>query len=120
MGIRAAAVMQMVGAIEPMLLSLLAAVAVLLLIACVNTAQLQLAQLQRRRRELAVRCALGASGGRIVGGLVAEVALIATSAGFLGTTLAWAALRIIRTYGASRVPRLADTSFDGRIVLAAV
>jgi putative ABC transport system permease protein len=111
---------QIVGAIEPMLLSLLAAVAVLLLIACVNTAQLQLAQLQRRRRELAVRAALGASGSRIVGGLVAEVAVIATSAGLLGTTLAWAAMRIIRSYGALRVPRLADTSFDGRIVLAAV
>ncbi len=111
---------QLVGKTGPVLLSLLAAVGLLLIIACVNTAQLQLAQLQRRRRELAIRAAIGASVGRIGIGLVAEVVLLAASAGLLGTGLAWIGMQLVRAHGTPRLPRLIDTSFDWRTVLAVV
>jgi putative ABC transport system permease protein len=111
---------QLVGKTQPMLLSLLVAVGVLLLIACVNTAQLQLAQLQRRRRELAIRSALGASGSRLGVGFVTEVLIVAASAGVLGTGLAWIGIRLVSAYGTSRLPGLADIAFDERTVLAAL
>jgi putative ABC transport system permease protein len=111
---------QVVGKTEPMLLSLMAAVALLLLLACVNIAQLQLAQLQRRRRELAIRSALGASHGRLAAAFVTEVLLVTTAAGVIGTTLVWAGMRLVQVYGTDRLPRLTDTAFDARSALAAL
>ena len=63
-----------------MLASLLAAVLLVLVIACVNTAQLVLAQLHGRRRDLAIRAALGSSTGRLAGEVLAEVALLVAAA----------------------------------------
>ena len=109
---------QMVGNIRPILLSLLAAVSVLLLIACVNTAQLQLAQLQRRQREMAIRSALGALRHRIVASIVAEVLVLSISAGLIGTLVAWMGMRVVRVMSATRLPQLANTSFDMRTAAA--
>ncbi|HEY4306597.1 MAG TPA: ABC transporter permease [Gemmatimonadaceae bacterium] len=110
---------QLVGQSEPMLLRLLAAVGLLLLLACANTAQLQLAQLQARRRELAVRAALGASSGRLAREVAIELILLVTAAGIVGGVVAQLGWSIVRAYGASRLPRLADVGFDWRAVAVA-
>ncbi|MGH7618963.1 MAG: ABC transporter permease [Gemmatimonadaceae bacterium] len=111
---------QLVGKIEPMLVSLLASVGLLLAIACVNTAQLQVAQLQRRRRELAIRSALGASARRVMAGLTADVAIVTCVAGTIGIALAWMGLGVVRSYASTYLPRLGDASFDVRTALASV
>lgn len=105
---------QLVGHAEPMLVSLLAAVGLLLALACLNTAQLQVARLQARRRELAVRAALGASGGRLASELAIEVIVLVLAGGALGTLLAWSGLSAVRAIGAGRVPRLDAATFDPR------
>jgi putative ABC transport system permease protein len=111
---------QIVGKTEPMLVSLMVAVALLLLLACVNIAQLQLAQLQQRRRELAIRSALGASHGRLAAAFVTEVLVLTVTSGLIGTALVWVGMRLVQTYGTDRLPRLTDTTFDLRTVVAAL
>jgi putative ABC transport system permease protein len=107
---------QVTGDTRATMLSLVGAVGLLLFLACVNTAQLQLARLQARRPELAVRAALGASSGRIVAGLMIETLYVIVVAGTIGTLLAWAGMRLVRVYGSWRFPRLADAPFDARAV----
>lgn len=111
---------QLVGQSERLLLSLLTAVSLLLLIACVNAAQLQLAQLQRRRRDLAVRAALGASTGRLLLGSTVEVTAVALVAGALGTGLAMVGFRVLRARLADAFPLIANAAFDGRSVAFAL
>jgi putative ABC transport system permease protein len=111
---------QLVGQSEQLLLSLLAAVSLLLLIACVNTAQLQLAQLQRRRRDLAVRGALGAPAWRLLFGSVVEVLAVAVLAGTVGTALALFGFRILRAQLADKFPLLAGAPFDFRTIVVAL
>ncbi|HEY3595477.1 MAG TPA: ABC transporter permease, partial [Polyangiaceae bacterium] len=111
---------QLVGHSEPMLFSLLGAVGLLLLLACVNTGQLQLAQLQARRRELAVRAALGASAHRIGRDVAIELAVLIVLAGAIGGALARFGMSLVRLHGASQLPRLAQAAFDWRAVAVAV
>jgi len=111
---------QLVGRSQRMLLSLLGAVALLLVLACVNTAQLQIARLQARRRDLAIRAALGASAWRLASELLTEVALLITVGWLAGTGLAWFGVKLIRVYGGARVPRLDTISFDVRSALVAL
>jgi len=111
---------QLVGESARLFLSLLAAVTLLLLIACVNTAQLQLAQLQRRRRDLAVRGALGAPAWRLVLGSVVDVLAVAFLAGVAGTGMALAGFHVVRAQLSDKFPLVANASFDMRTLIVAL
>ena len=111
---------QVVGDVSAMLFALFGAAAILLMIACVNAAQLLLARLQSRRHELAIRAALGASTPRIARVLLIEAMLITEIAGALGTLAGVCGVSLVRTAGPSRLPRLADVTFDGRVTAVAI
>ncbi len=93
-------------------LVLLGVVGFVLIIACANAANLQLARAAARRREIAVRSALGASRGRIVTQLLAESAVLALIAGMVGVALAYGGLELLRIVGVDSVPRLDDVRLD--------
>jgi putative ABC transport system permease protein len=100
----------------------LAAVALVWLIATANAANLLVARVTGRRRELAVRAALGASRGRVVRYLLAESTLLATGAAAAGLSLAWGGVRLLRTAGAPYFPRTQEIGLTGPVLwlLAAV
>jgi len=101
---------QVVGNVRRTLYLLLGAVGFVLLIACVNVANLQLSRAIARQKEIAVCTALGASRIRIVGQLLTDSVLLGLGGGTLGIALAFFALRIVRLLGPQSVPRLNDIS----------
>jgi predicted permease len=105
-----------VGELRRPLLLLMAAVGMLLLIACVNIAALLLARASGRQPELAVRAALGAGRGRIARQLVTESLMVALSGGVLGIALALVAVRAFAAWGARELPRPGDISVDGLVL----
>jgi len=111
---------QVVGDVQAMLASLLAAVLLVLVIACVNTAQLVLAQLHGRRRDLAIRSALGSSTARLAGEVLAEVGLLVGAGGVAGVAAGIAGVKLLRAYGSTRLPRAAELTFDARASFAAL
>lgn len=93
----------------------LAAVGLVWLIACANASNLLVARVTSRRRELAVRAAVGASRGRVVRYLLAESALLAIGAVVVGITLAWAGVELLRGVGANYFPRMQEITLDGPV-----
>ena len=107
----------MFGEVQRPLVVLMTAVAMLLLIACVNLASLLLARATGRQRELAVRAAIGAGRGRIARQLLTESIVLALLGGALGVALAFVAVRGLAGAGASELPRAGEIRIDG-VVLA--
>jgi predicted permease len=104
-----------VGHSKRMLLVLLGAVALLLLIACVNAANLLLARSSARVREIAVRSALGAGRWRIVRQLLTESLVIALAGAALGTLLAVGGVRVLVSYLPAGFPRAGEIRLDSRV-----
>ena len=111
---------QLVGHVRQALLVLMAAVGFLLLMACVNVANLLLARGATRRKEIAIRFALGAGRGRIVAQLLSESMLLALAGGTLGMALARGVVALVARLGPASIPRLAEASVDARLFLFAL
>ncbi len=108
-----------VGAVTTPMLILLGAVGFVLLIACVNVANLMLTRASERQGEMAVRASLGATSGRLARQVLAESALLAAAGGALGLLLAMWSLRALVTLAPSRLPRVGGVGLDGTTLLVA-
>jgi len=111
---------EVVGNVRPQLLALFGAVALVLLIACVNVANLLLAQATRREREIALRTALGARRGDVVRQLITESVLLGVLGGGLGLLLAVWGIRAVTSLELQRIPRLDNVGIDWTILLFAL
>jgi putative ABC transport system permease protein len=110
---------QQIGDVRVPLLILLGAVAFVLLIACVNIANLLLARASGRVREIAVRRALGAGRRRILGQMVTESLLLASAGGVLGLLAGIWGVSALKAIAPAGTPRLDDVSIDPRVLLFA-
>jgi len=111
---------QVTGRIRPALLVVFGAVGIVLLIACANVAGLMLVRGEARRRELAVRAALGASGQRLTRQLFTESVVLATVGGAFGIALAALAVRVVRVTAPADLPRFTEARLDLPVLLFAL
>jgi putative ABC transport system permease protein len=107
---------QAVGRIRPALLTLLAAVGVVVLIACGNVANLLLVRASIREKEIAIRTALGAGRGRLTRQMLAESLVLALAGGALGLFLAYVGVGPLKSLAVGSIPRLDDIVIDGRVL----
>jgi putative ABC transport system permease protein len=104
-----------VGDIGPALYVLLAAVGFVLLIACANVANLSLARVGARQKEIAVRSALGAGRARILKQLLTESVMLSIASGALGLLFAFGAVRWLVSFGLDVLPRVREIVIDPRV-----
>ncbi|PYV83033.1 MAG: ABC transporter permease [Acidobacteria bacterium] len=105
----------LVSDVRPALLVLLGAVGFILLIACVNVANLSLARIFSRHKEIAIRTAMGASSARIVRQILAESVVLALLGGALGLTYAHSGIRLIMAFLADKLPASIEVGLTGVI-----
>jgi predicted permease len=108
---------EVVSSVRPALLMLLGAVAFVLLIASVNVANLLLARAEARRREIAIRGALGAGLVRLARQFVTEGILLALCGAILGLALSYGGVRLVQLTNAGGIPRADEIVMDGRVLV---
>ena len=109
-----------IGDTKPAVLAFAAAAILLLLITCVNVANLLLVRGLRRTRETAVRIALGASPGRVVVHVLAENAVLAVAGGVLAIVVATVAVQLFVNFAPASLPRVDEISLNGLALLVTV
>jgi putative ABC transport system permease protein len=112
--------LQVASQTRPVLFVLLGAVAFVLLIACVNVASLLLCRSAARRKEMAIRAAIGAGRGRVIRQLLTESVLLALLGGGLGLLLGAGSLRLLLALSPPDLPRLQEAAFDGTVFFFAL
>src|ERR1700723_2461155 len=106
----------LVADVRPALLVLLGAVAFILLIACVNVANLALAKTFSRQKEIAIRAALGATSARVLRQILTETVLLALAGGALGLAYAHFEIRLIVAFLGDKLPRSIDIGLDSQVL----
>ena len=107
----------LVGDVRPALLVLLVSVGFVLMIACVNVANLLLARAATQVREIALRTALGASRGRVIRQMVTESLLLSTAGGGLGLVVAFCVMPLLIAINPGNIPRVSEIHVDRRVLI---
>ena len=105
-----------VGSVRPAMLTISAAVGFVLLMACVNLANLLLSRSAARQQEIGIRSSLGAGRGRLIRQLLTESLLLAAIGAALGLVMAWQGTRLLMTLDPSILPRAKEIALDGRVL----
>lgn len=106
----------LVAAVRPAILTLMASVIFLLLIACANVGNLLLVRASLRQQEFSVRAALGANRSRLVSPILIEAVLLSVMGTVAGLGLAWAGILALRALAPANLPRLEDVRIDGAVL----
>ena len=106
-----------IGDVGNVLWVLMGSIAVVLLVACANVANLLLVRVEGRRQELAIRTALGAGRGRITAGILFESLVLGFAGSLIGLAIAFGALRVLVAMAPTGLPRLHEIGIDPPVLL---